>query len=112
ADGRISPQPARRWWIAAVVLCIHNLFHRVEVSHGLDLPDFMESLPSSAFGRSIPRWERMNLAYSPGTLLPSSMFAKRVELCRKARLNLPMGPLRCLAIMISPRPFRSGSSCL
>ncbi len=56
-------------------------------------------------GRRIP-------AYSPGSLLPSSMLAKRVELCRNARLNLPIGPLRCLATMISARPLSSGSSCL
>jgi hypothetical protein len=62
--------------------------------------------------RNFPFKRHQNVAYSLGSLLPSSIFAKRVELCRKARLNLPMGPFRCLAMMISARPLRSGSSCL
>ncbi len=57
-------------------------------------------------------WGRRFRTYSPGSLLPSIRLAKRVELCRNARLNLPMGPFRCLAMMISARPLRSGSSCL
>jgi hypothetical protein len=71
---------------------------------GLSFPGLYRSLTGHrSFGR--PR-------YSPGSLLPSIRFAKRVELCKNARLNLPIGPLRCLAMMISARPLRSGSSCL
>jgi hypothetical protein len=52
------------------------------------------------------------LPYSPDSLLPPARLAKRVELCRKASSNLPMGPLRCLARMISAFPLSVGSSCL
>src|SRR6516162_6630362 len=42
-----------------------------------------------------------NSGYSSGTLPPSSSDSKRVELFRKAILTRPVGPLRCLAMMIS-----------
>jgi hypothetical protein len=53
-----------------------------------------------------------NKIYS-GRAIPScSMDSNRVEFFRNARFNLPVGPLRCLAIIISARPSSSGSSGL
>ena len=105
AENRLETDlPAGRCrWIFSNILLIHTFFHRVEVSHGRALQVPLR-LPEVA---SVP-----GIAYSLGSLLPSSRLAKRVELWRKARLNLPIGPLRCLAMMISARPLRSGSSCL
>ena len=50
--------------------------------------------------------------YSGGAMPSASMDSNRVEFFRNARFTLPVGPLRCLAIMSSAFPCRSGSSCL
>src|SRR6266849_8440110 len=50
--------------------------------------------------------------YSGGAIPSASMDSNRVDFFRNARLILPVGPLRCLAIMISARPSSSGSSGL
>lgn len=51
-------------------------------------------------------------AYSSGAIPPSASDSNRVQCLRNAIFTRPMGPLRCLAIMISARPCSSGSSCL
>jgi len=50
--------------------------------------------------------------YSSSGVPSSTSVSKRVQLLRKAIRTLPIGPLRCLAIMISALPCSSGSSCL
>src|SRR6266436_509021 len=50
--------------------------------------------------------------YSSPAIPPSAMDSNRVQCLRNAILTRPMGPLRCLAMMISARPCSSGSSCL
>jgi len=50
--------------------------------------------------------------YSSGAKPPSTMVSNLVQFFRNARLIRPIGPLRCLPMMISALPCRSGSSCL
>jgi hypothetical protein len=56
--------------------------------------------------------DRLVGCYSSGFVSSWAMFSNRVERFRKASRILPMGPLRCLAMMISARPSSSGSSGL
>src|SRR5580700_6077337 len=42
--------------------------------------------------------------YSSPAIPPSAMDSNRVQCLRNAILTRPMGPLRCLAMMISARP--------
>ena len=51
-------------------------------------------------------------AYSSELTPPSAIDSNLVQCLRNAIRTRPMGPLRCLAIMISARPCNSGSSCL
>ena len=48
--------------------------------------------------------------YSGGAMPSASRDSKRVEFFRNARFTRPVGPLRCLAMMSSALPCRSGSS--
>ena len=52
------------------------------------------------------------LYYSSDAIPPSANDSKRVQCFRKAIRTRPIGPLRCLEMMISARPCNSGSSCL
>lgn len=56
--------------------------------------------------------QMLTLLHSSGAPLPSASDSNRVEFLMKAILSLPVGPLRCLAIMISAIPSSSGSSGL
>ena len=53
-----------------------------------------------------------DLRYSGSPMPSCAMDSKRVDRLTKASLILPVGPLRCLAIMISAIPSSSGSSGL
>ena len=50
--------------------------------------------------------------YCGGPMPSATIDSNRVEFFRNARFTRPVGPLRCLAIMSSAFPCRSGSSCL
>src|SRR5689334_23383 len=50
--------------------------------------------------------------YSGGPWSSTAIFSNRVERLMKASFTRPVGPLRCLAMMISARPSNSGSSGL
>lgn len=91
-------------WIAKLVLDIHKVFHRTKVYGDCGFRGFLSRVVCQGCAPYHDRYY--------ASLLPSKRLAKRVELWRNARLNFPMGPLRCLAMMISARPFNSGSSCL
>jgi hypothetical protein len=49
--------------------------------------------------------------HSSAILPPSAIISNRVQFFRKASISLPVGPFRCLEIMISALPFNSSSSC-
>ena len=73
----------------------HNLFHKKDDSQVMQITA-----------------QRLITLHSSGAPLPSASDSNRVEFLMKAILSLPVGPLRCLAIMISAIPSSSGSSGL
>src|SRR5271163_2764527 len=70
-------------------------------------PQFSEGFTGSAYRISCSQ----SPAQSSGEKPPSTMVSKRVQGFRNANRTLPVGPLRCLAMMISALPCSSGSSC-
>ena len=67
----------------------------------------LQHLPRGAYRNSCRSSD-----YSSGAIPPSASDSNRVQCLRNAILIRPIGPLRCLAMMISARPCSSGSSCL
>src|SRR6185437_16403892 len=98
------------------------------VTSGVHLNPGDESRKSFRFGddrgRGVPRTDRVirrsehrvigrtNRLQYPSGPASCARLAKRVDFLMKASFTVPVGPLRCLAMMISALPSRSGSSCL
>ncbi len=86
----------------------HKLFHRINpFSPGPRKLNFLRYLPPETYSDScIP------VRYSSGATPPSARDSNRVQCFKNAIRTLPIGPFRCLEMMISALPCNSGSSCL
>ena len=69
------------------------------------------SFPQNVEAELLSETEGRN-PYSGGPMPSGAMDSNRVDRLTKASLTLPVGPLRCLAMMSSARPSSSGSSGL